>query len=154
MEINARQAAPDVYTITFDETEVVLEGGDIKTLLLEVMKLLAPDGSTEKSKEKAKEFLRHIKNANDVGIQKLMLSARHEDLLVLLSKAEDDQVLQDKFFNNMSDTNRKVFVEDLDFQSREEQPEGLERDAFKRLIKTARKLEADGSLVYENVVSR
>jgi len=154
MKISARKAAPDVYTITFDDTEVALDGGDIKTLLLEVMKLLAPAGSTQKVKEKTKEFLRHIKNANDVGIQKLLLVAKHEDLLVLLKKAEDDPVLQDKFFSNMSDTNRKTFVEDLDYHFRDKLPPAREREAFERLIKTAKELEADGSLVYENVMSR
>ncbi|MHA1597928.1 MAG: FliG C-terminal domain-containing protein [Alphaproteobacteria bacterium] len=154
MKISARKVAPDVYAITFDDTEVVLEGGDIKTLLMEVMKIMAPGGSTRKSAEKNKEFLRHIKNANDVGIQKLLLVADHDDLLVLLKKAEDDQLLQDKFYNNMSDTNRKMFVEDLNYQFQGEVPLARERDAFKRLMVTASELESDGSLVYENVKSR
>ncbi|MBT3238853.1 MAG: hypothetical protein HOK06_07995 [Rhodospirillaceae bacterium] len=154
MKINARKVAPDVYAITFDDTEVVFEGGDIKTLLLEVMKLLAPGGSTKKASEQNKEFLRHIKNANDVGIQKLLLLAKHEDLLVLLKKAEDDQLVQDKFYNNMSETNRKMFVEDLNYQFQGDLPSGRENDSFKRLIAMAKELEADGSLVYENVASR
>ncbi|MBT4464049.1 MAG: hypothetical protein HOC60_05140, partial [Rhodospirillaceae bacterium] len=140
MKINARKVAPDVYAITFDDTEVVFEGGDIKTLLLEVMKLLAPGGSTKKASEQNKEFLRHIKNANDVGIQKLLLLAKHEDLLVLLKKAEDDQLVQDKFYNNMSETNRKMFVEDLNYQFQGDLPSGRENDSFKRLIAMAKEL--------------
>ncbi|NQV47499.1 MAG: hypothetical protein HQ504_06920 [Rhodospirillaceae bacterium] len=154
MKIDARKVAPDVYQIDFDDTEVVLEGSDLKALLLQVMKVLAPAGSTKKEEEKSKEFVRHIKNANDMGIQKLLLVAEHEDVLVLLKTAEEDDVLTNKFFSNMSDNNRKMFEEDLNYKFKDKLPAGRTRKAMTRLMAICKELEADESLVYENVMSR
>jgi hypothetical protein len=154
MKISARKVAPDVYALNFDDTEVVLEGKEIKMLLLEVMQTLAPGGSTKKEDTRAKDFMRHIKNANDVGIQKLLLVADHEDLLILLKSGELDTVLQDKFFNNMSDNNRKMFEEDLIYQFKDGIPEPKVKQAIHRLIETTKDLEVEGTLNYENVMSR
>lgn len=154
MKILARKVAPDVYALNFDDTEVVLEGKEIKMLLLEVMKILAPGGSTKKEDTRAKDFMRRIKNANDVGIQKLLLVGDHEDLLVLLKNGELDMALQDKFFNNMSDKNRKIFEEDLVFQFKDGVPVQRAKQAINRLIEITKDLEVEGSLVYENVMSR
>ncbi|MBC8267618.1 MAG: hypothetical protein H8E36_02615 [Rhodospirillaceae bacterium] len=154
MKISARKVAPDVYALNFDDTEVVLEGKEIKMLLLEVMQTLAPGGSTKKEDTRSKDFMRRIKNANDVGIQKLLLVADHEDLLVLLKNGELDEMLQDKFFSNMSDKNRKMFEEDLVYQFKDGIPAQRAKQAIKRLIETAKDLEVEGSLTYENVMSR
>ncbi|MBL6932611.1 MAG: hypothetical protein ISR45_06640 [Rhodospirillales bacterium] len=154
MKISARKVAPDVYAINFDDTEVVLEGKEIKMLLLEVMQTLAPGGATKKEDTRAKDFMRHIKNANNVGIQKLLLVADHEDLLILLKTGELDTVLQEKFFSNMSDNNRKMFEEDLIYQFRDGVPGPKVKQAINRLIETAKDLEVEGSLNYENVMSR
>jgi hypothetical protein len=154
MKISARKVAPDVYALNFDDTEVVLEGKEIKMLLLEVMQTLAPGGSTKKEDTRTKDFMRRIKNANDVGIQKLLLVADHEDLLVLLKNGELDEMLQDKFFNNMSDKNRKMFEEDLVYQFKDGIPAQRAKQAINRLIETTKDLEVEGSLTYENVMSR
>ncbi len=154
MKISARKVAPDVYALNFGDTEVVLEGKEIKMLLLEVMQTLAPGGSTKKEDTRTKDFMRRIKNANDVGIQKLLLVADHEDLLVLLKNGELDMVLQDKFFNNMSDKNRKMFEEDLLYQFKDGVPAARAKKAINRLIETTKDLEVEGSLTYENVMSR
>jgi len=154
MKIKAKKIAPDIYSFTFDDTEVVLEGADIKKLLIQAMQVLAPGGATKKEDDKTKVFLRHIKNANDVGIQKLLLIASHDDLLVLLKTAEDDPVLTEKFFSNMSNNNRKMFEEDLNFEFKDGVPQARAREAMGRLMVTAETLESDGSLVYENIMSR
>lgn len=154
MKISARKVAPDVYALNFDDTEVVLDGKEVKMLLLELMQTLAPGGSTKKEDTKSKDFLRHIKNANDVGIQKLLLVADHDDLLVLLKAGELDEVLQDKFFNNMSKTNRKMFEEDLLYQFKDGVPKQRTKQAINRLIDITKDLEVEGTLVYENVMSR
>ena len=154
MKISARKVAPDVYALNFDDTEVVLEGKEIKMLLLEVMQTLAPGGATKKEDTRSKDFMRRIKNANDVGIQKLLLVADHEDLLVLLKNSELDEMLQDKFFNNMSDKNRKMFEEDLIYQFKDGIPAQRAKQAISRLIETTKDLEVEGSLTYENVMSR
>jgi hypothetical protein len=148
MKISARTVSPDVFALNFDDIEVVLKGKEIKTLLLEVMQTLAPGESTKNETTRSKDFMRRIKNADDVGIQKLLLVADHEDLLVLLKNGELDEMLQDKFFNNMSDKNRKMFEEDLIYQFKDGLPAERARQAIERLIKTAKDLELEGSLTY------
>lgn len=154
MKISCRKVAPDVYALNFDDVEVVLEGKEIKLMLLEVMQTLAPGGASKKEDTRSKDFLRHIKNANDVGIQKLLLVADHDDLLVLLKTGELDTALQDKFFNNMSDNNRKIFEEDLMYKFKDDVPDARTRKSINRLIEIAKDLEVEGTLVYENVMSR
>lgn len=154
MKISARKVAPDVYALNFDDVEVVLEGKEIKMLLVEVMQTLAPGGASKKEDTRAKDFMRHIKNANDVGIQKLLLVADHDDLVILLKTAELDAVLQDKFFNNMSDNNRKMFEEDLVYSFKDGVPEPRTKQAIHRLIEITKDLEVEGSLTYENIMSR
>ena len=151
MKIFAHKVAPDVYTLNFDDTEVELDGKEIKKLLLEVMQMLAPGGFTKKEDTRRKDFMRDIKNANDVGIQKLLLAGDHDDLLILLKAGELDEILQDKFFSNMSDTNRKMFEEDLIYQFKDGVPKPRTKKAINRLIEIAKDLEVEGTLVYENV---
>ena len=148
MEITARQIAPDVYAVNFDDTEIILEGLEIKHLLIEVMKVLDPGDLTAKEGNPTQEFVRDIKTANDVGIQKLLLVAEHDDLLVLLKHAESDPDLQNKFFSNMSENNRKVFEEDMNYQFTDEIPEPRVLQSISRLIDKAKDLEMDDILTY------
>ncbi len=154
MKIFAKEVAPDVYSVSFGETEIILQGGEVKTLLLQLMEVMAPSQAADETinkKDKVRaEFLGKIKIANDVGIQKLLLVADHLDLLALLKGAEDDTRLHDKFFSNMSDNNAKMFNEDLTFEFRDGLPEKRHREALDRLIKLARDLELDGDLVFES----
>lgn len=155
MKISVTKAAPDVYVLTIDETEVALDGSALKTLLVEVTRVLAPTADIAATDEdRARNFARRIKNANDMGIQKLLLVCDHDDLLVLLKLGEQDKALLRKFYGNMSDRLRKIFAEDLAFKFKDGVPRGRIRDAVDRLSRTARDLEGEGTLVYENVVSR
>jgi len=154
MKINAKEVAPDVYSVSFGETEIILQGSEVKTLLMQLMQILTPGGAggetvTNTQDRKRLDFLNKITNANDVGIQKLMLIADHQDLLALLKSAEDNTALHTKFFNNMSNNNAKMFNEDLTYEFREGLPDKRRREALDRLIKLAHELEMDGDLVYE-----
>ncbi len=146
MKISAHKVSPDVYALNFDDIEVVLQGKEIKTLLFEVMQTFAPGESTKSEANRSKDFMRRIKNANDVGIQKLLLVADHEDLVVFLKNGELDEKLQDKFFKNMSDKNRKMFEEDLIYQFKEGIPAERTKQAINRLMKIVKDLELEGSL--------
>ena len=153
MKIHAKQVAPGVYSVSFGETEVILEGSEVKTLLMQLMQVLTPgkDGVPVISKDETRrlDFLKHIKNANNVGIQKLLLVADHHDLLTLLKSTEEDAAMHEKFFSNMSDNNAKMFEEDLSFEFREGLPDKRRRDGLDRLIKLTRDLEMDGDLEFE-----
>ena len=154
MEINAKEVAPDVYSISFGKTEIVLEGNEVKILLLQLMQVLPSGGASATATAPQKdtrvlEFLSRIKTANDVGIQKLLLVADHNDLLTLLKSTEDDTMLRNKFFGNMSEKNRTMFIEDLTYEFRDGLLENRKREALKRLIKLTHQLEMDGDLIFE-----
>ena len=155
MKITAKKAAPDVYSLSFDDTEVALEGNDLKTLLIQITRLLRPAGELAKSgDERRKEFLRHIKNADDVGLQKFLLAADHEDVLILLKVAEDDKALLKKFYGNMSDRSRKICIEDLIFKYKDGVSAAQVAAVIGRLGAIAKDFENEGALIYENVVKR
>ena len=155
MKITAKKAAPDVYSISFDDTEVALEGNDLKSLLIQITRLLSPASELAKSgEERRKEFIRHIKNANDVGLQKFLLVADHEDVLILLKIAEDDKALLKKFYGNMSERSRKICIEDLVYKYQDGVSAAQVTAIIGRLGAIAKDLENEGTLVYENVVRR
>jgi flagellar motor switch protein FliG len=155
MKISVKKAAPDVYALSLDDTELALDGADIKTLLLEITRILAPAEEVARTaKDRVRDFLRHIKNANDVGLQKFLLVADHDDVLVLLKAAEDDKALSRKFYSNMSERSRKIFIEDLAYKFRQEVSGSQIAAAISRLIGVAKELEDEGTLVYENVIKR
>ena len=156
MKITARKVAPDVYSVSFDETEIVLEGGEIKALLRQLMLVMTPVDTNDvkvvnKDDRKRTEFLNRICNANDVGIQKLLLIADHKDLLAMLKCGEKNTALYKKFFSNMSTNNTKMFNEDLAFEFRDGLSDKPRQDSLDRLIKLTRQLEQDGDLVFKNV---
>jgi hypothetical protein len=155
MKIVAKQVAPDVYALVFDDVEVALERDDLKRLLLQVTTLLAPGKVVKKSAaETLKDFLRSLKNANDVGIQKFLRVAKQDDILVILKVGEADEGFTRKLYGNMSERSRKMFVEDLTFRYKEGVPEEHVRDSLERLMRTAKELRDEGTLVFENVVER
>ena len=155
MKISVKKAAPDVYALNLDDTELAFDGDELKTLLVEITRILAPAADVGKSaSDRARDFLRHIKNANNVGLQKFLLAADHDDVLALLKVAEDNKALLRKFHSNMSDRSHKIFVEDLAYAFREEGGETRMTAAINRLVSLAKELEDDGTLVYENVIKR
>lgn len=155
MKIEVKQAAPDVFSLTFDGHEFALEGRDLKNLLLQVTKVLAPGLTAAKPPEdRTREFLRHLKNANDIGIQKFLMSSDQKDVLVLLKVAENDQPMLDKCYRNMSERVRKILAEDLVYKFKNGISTGQINTAFTRLMETADSLEKSGTLIYENVAKR
>jgi hypothetical protein len=155
MKIVVKQAAPDVFSLTFEDTEIPLEGRDLKNLLLQVTKVLAPGGATVKNPEdKAKEFVRHIKTANDIGIQKFLMTADQGDILVFLKVTEDDQAIKDKLYGNMSDRLGKILAEDIAYKFKDGVSTGQASASTGRLMALAEDLEKSGTLVYESVVKR
>ena len=155
MKISVKEAAPDVYALILDDAEFALDGADLKTLLMEIIRILAPTSDVGKTAaDRARDFLRHIKYANDVGLQKFLLGADHDDVLVLLKVTEGDKALSQKLYSNMSERSRKIFIEDLTYKFREAVSESRITAATKRLVGVAKELEGDGSLVYEDVIKR
>lgn len=151
MKVTVNKAAPDVYVLAFDDTEIALDAFELKDLLFQVTRFLIPDGEPAQStEERSREFTRYIKRANDVGIQRFLRAADQGDLLVLLKSGENDQGLLDKFYGNMTERSRKMFTEDLVYKFREGVTSSQVNTALGRLIRTAKNLEEEGSLVFDN----
>ena len=148
MDINVQKNSPDSFTLTFGETDIMLDGDDMKSLLVHVMGILAPGGSTDKENRRSREYLSALKDANDLGVQRLLLKADHQDLLAFLKIMEEDEELQRKFFSNMSENNGKLFVEDISFEFPEGVPADREHKALLGLMKSVRALEDEGELYY------
>ena len=155
MKITVKKAAPDVFELTLDDTTVALEGDDLKELLLQITRVLIPAReAAEDAKGRAREFMRRIKNANDLGIQKLLRQVDPDDVLVLLKIAENNPAVRDKFHRNMSERSQKIFSEDLAYRFKDKVPASRADAAIERLSAAVAGLEEEGALFYENVIRR
>ncbi len=151
MKISVAKNADDAYTLKLDETEVALDREGLRTLMLEITRILMPVSADGKSaEEEAEDFIRGIKTANDIGIQALLGVADQDDILVLLKIAENDTALLGRLYGNMSERSRTIFVEDLNFKYKEGVPARRIGTAIGQLKESARQLEAVGTLVYED----
>ena len=155
MKITVKKAAPDVFELTLGDTGVALEGDDLKDLLLQITRVLIPaPRAAEDAKERARDFMRRIKNANDLGIQKLLRLIDPDDVLVLLKIAENNPAVRDKFHRNMSERSQKIFAEDLAYRFKDKVPASVADAAIGRLSAAVAGLEEEGALFYENVIRR
>jgi hypothetical protein len=142
MDISVTNTGDDAYTVTIGESEVVLNGNDLKRLLREGAKYLAPvPAKVPSPAEKTARFIRRIKVADDIGIQKLLGIAAHVDVLVLLKSAEGDRELVAKLYGNMSERSRKMCEEDLEYRFKESIPDADVEKAIGRLAAAANELE-------------
>lgn len=149
MRIAVKKTENGDIAIAFDDKQVTLNGAETKTLLLELTKVLIPEAAMAKSAEKrAEDLVGKIKSANDIGIQKLLRMAEHDDLLVLLKHGEADPALTSKIYGNMTEKSRKIFAEDLAYQFKEAVSDEALGKAVGRIAVTARELEDEGSLTY------
>jgi len=149
MKITVKKTAQDTFALSIGDSEAALDGGQIKELLLQITKVLLPPGDGLSVEERTEAFKRHMENANDVGIQKFLRVAEEDDILLLLKIAEDDEMLVNKFYGNMSERSRKMFSEDLIYKFKDDVPASRIENAIARLIRTARELEEEGSLIFE-----
>ena len=154
MKIAVKKAGPNAFALAIGDAEVALDAAALKTLLLEITRVLAPGADMAMSEEdRARAFMQRLAGANDLGIQKLLLASRHDDVLVLLKAAENDKSLPRRIYGNMSERSRKIFAEDLVFKFPEGLPPGRLRQAIESLTRTARDLETDGTLIFEKTAA-
>ena len=148
MDITVTKTGDDAYTVSIGDTRVVLGGNDLKRLLREGAKHLAPtpaeEANLEGLEEKTARFISLIKAADDIKIQKLLGIAAPGDVLVLLKAAEADGELLGKLYGNMSERSRKMCEEDLDFKFKEIVPDADLEAAIGRLSEAANELEKQG----------
>lgn len=151
MKITVTKNEQGAIVIAFDETKVTLNGAETKTLLLGITKILLPEGAMGKSAaQRADEFIQRIKAANDLGIQKFLRVAEHDDLLVLLKIGEGDTDLAGRVYGNMTEKSHKIFAEDLAYRFEAGVSDEELGKAIARLTVVARDLENEGTLQFGN----
>lgn len=143
MEI--KKLGDEAFEIVFEDQRVVVDKDALERLHAKIGDVLDP-GAEEGRTERYLSLLDQLQGANDSGIQALLSSATHNDILVLLHSSEDNSELQKKLYSNMSENSVKIYVEDLLFQFREGGPGFRFDEAMSRLIRTAEKLADEGTL--------
>ena len=146
MTVSVIKLAPGSYRLRLGDTEIDVAEADLKVLLLQVTKLLAPVGGFEKSAEdQTREFMDAIGAADDVAIQKFLLLADNGDVLVLLKAAEKDSTLLENLYANMSERSRKIFAEDLAYKYEDGVPGAEIGAAIGRLVRVAEESQEEES---------
>lgn len=151
MKISVKKTQNGVYAISIDDSVHTLNAQDLKRLLMEAVRALTPGAlPTLSPSEEAHELGNRLKTANDPGLQKLIVAAGDDDMLMFLKSTEDDRALHEKLFANMSERKHKMLSEDLDYRF----PEGVNDDdlgeAVVRLIDITNHLHNDGTLEYSS----
>ena len=150
MDVRVNQGNGESFELVFDELTIPISIGDMERLHYQLSHILRPTTVHEK-KNRHQAFLAKLKFAEDSGIQALMRTAAHDDILVLLHASEQDVVLKKILYRNMSDNSMKIYVEDLLFQFREGLPDYRFDEAMTRLLKTAESLAKDGTLKFKKI---
>lgn len=115
MQTSIRKSGSNAYVLTLGESEIALDHRTLKELLLEITKILLSQETTG-AEDEALELAAMIKAEDDIGVQKFILAAEHEDVLILLKSLKDDKAFHEKIYGNMSEKARTLFTEDAEFK--------------------------------------
>lgn len=148
MKVEVNRVNQDQFEIVIEDQRLTLDGDGLARLGREIGDFLDPDARTQRA-ERYERFLTRLRSANNTGIQALLRTAAHDDILVLLHSSEDKTELHNKLYGNMSDNSVKLYMEDLLFQFREGVPEYRFDAAMLRLIETAETLVGEGALNFD-----
>ena len=147
MKITVTRPNPSRFELRFDDTTVVLDGSETKTLLLELTKHLVPGNRPASAQEnRFRSFARKLCQADDVGVQTLLLKADADDILVILKAGEDDSQLRGRIYANMTEKARIIAEEDLRYKFREGVGEDRITAATERIERIVKDLVEDGVL--------
>jgi hypothetical protein len=145
MKIEVNRVNQDQFEIIIEDQRLTLDWDGLARLNREIGDFLDPAARTERYER----FLARLRSANNTGIQALLRTAAHDDILVLLHSSEDKTELHNKLYGNMSDNSVKLYMEDLLFQFREGVPGYRFDAAMLRLIETAETLVGEGVLNFD-----
>ena len=129
--------------MSFDDVEVALDSAEVKTLLLQITQVLAPPGKSAQGGEgEMKTFMRHLRSANDPGIQALLREISSDTLIMALKGS--DEAIKEKIFNNMSRRAGEMLKDDLEARS----PVKLSEveTAQKEILAVARRMAETGEI--------
>ena len=147
MTIDIDMIDDETYQLYFDDQTFLFSITELERLHHRLSTILRPETVQEK-RSRQMAFLSQLKGAEDAGIQALLRSAVHDDILVLLHSSENDKALKEKLYGNMGEKSVRMYAEDLLFKFPEGVPDYLMDEAMTRLSKTAESLAQDGALKY------
>jgi len=145
MDFTVNKISDDVYEIVFEDNRFEITTEDLEHLHAQLSAILRPETVAEKQ-SRHKELLENLIRANDSGIQSLLHLADHDDVVILLETAEQDEELKKKLYSNMTENATKMFVEDMVFIMREGVPNYKFDEAMTRLTQKVDELTKDGTL--------
>jgi hypothetical protein len=148
MKIEVNRVKQDQFEIVIEDQRLAVDHDGLARLNREIGDHLDP-GARDARHERHERFLERLRSANNTGIQALLRTAAHDDILVLLHSSEDNAQLKQKLYGNMSNNSMKLYVEDLLFQFRKGVPGYRFDEAMVRLIETAEILVGDGALNFD-----
>lgn len=149
MKISVQQAPDGGFSLTFDDTEVVLGKDELKTLLLQLTGVIAGGAApAPDARQRTLSFLKELCAANDLGIQKYLMACDHDDILVLLKIGEQNSKQLETLYANMGDRSRKIFEEDLAYKFNGGASKAQVTEALKGLLSMAEKLKKEGALIF------
>lgn len=148
MAVEVKKDASGNFEIHVDNQSLVVDPKNARAILAHLAQLIRPETASQRS-EGAAKFLNQLRHASGSGIQGLLRSADHEDVLVLLKLSEEDNALRAKLYGNMTPKSAQMYAEDVEFKFQADLPGILVEDAVRRLIKTANELVENGTLKYE-----
>ena len=135
--------------VSFDGTVHTLTTRDLKILMLESVKVLAPGAlPTLSPLDEAHALGARLKTANDPGVQKFIMGAGDDDIAIFLKCTEDDPDLQDKLFANMSERKHKMLSEDLQYRFHDDISDEDLSTAVMKLSALASQLQSEGTLEF------
>jgi flagellar motor switch protein FliG len=133
MKVELTKLTATRYALTLGERRIEIDAADLDALRRLADDALRPESKVERA-VRYRTFLEGLRCANDTGIQALLRSAAHDDILVLLYSSEHDNVLKKKLYGNMTENSIKMYVEDLLFEFRDGVPDYRFDGAMLRLI--------------------
>ena len=149
MKINVNKAQDGIYAVSFDGNVHTLTTQDLKILMLESVKALAPGALPTLSPiDEAHALGTRLKSANDPGVQKFIMGASDDDLAIFLKCTEDDPDLQNKLFSNMSERKHKMLSEDLEYRFHDDISDQDLSTAVVKLSALASQLQNEGTLEF------
>ena len=141
MQVQALKDENGDFLLSFDETMVTLDNGDLKKLLIEIIQAYASTGKT--SKFSPTDLFNRLKKADDVSIQTLIQTAEQEDIVALVKASDKDQEVKTKLYNNMSSNSKKTIEEEVEFRFKDAEKEDQVNAALMRLTMTCNTLQKE-----------
>ena len=117
MKINVKKTQPQLYSVSIGDTVHSLGINDLKTLVLETVRVLAPGALPTPSIDiLINTLVIRLNVTNDADLQELILHAPETEILMLLKSTEDKADFHKKMFDNMSTRKHTMLSEDLQYK--------------------------------------